>query len=83
MLTSARIADASRVHVIDAADVPNPNWLRPGAVGAGQQAFGDAMLKVHAVVLIPSVVSTDTRLHPPIRAGAWRRPVAARPFVTP
>jgi RES domain-containing protein len=57
VLTSARIADAGRAHIVNPADVPNPNWLRPGAVGAGQQAFGDAMMKAHPFVLIPSVVS--------------------------
>jgi hypothetical protein len=31
VLTSARIIDASKAHVMAAADVPNPNWLRPGA----------------------------------------------------
>jgi len=58
ILTWARITDARQVHVVTAADVPNPNWLRPGAVGAGQQAFGDALVKAHAFVFIPSVVST-------------------------
>lgn len=60
VLTSARVADASQAYVVNPADVPNPNWLRPGAVSAGQQAFGDAMLKVHAFVLIPSVVSVHS-----------------------
>jgi RES domain-containing protein len=57
VLTSARIADAGNVRVIQAADLPNPNWLRPGAVSAGQQAFGDALLRAHPFVLIPSTVS--------------------------
>lgn len=60
VLTSARIVDAGRAHVVNPADVPNPNWLRPGAVGGGQQAFGDAMLKAYPFVLIPSVVSTHS-----------------------
>jgi RES domain-containing protein len=60
VLTAARIADADRVRVVDAAEVPNPNWLRPGAVSAGQQAFGDAMLKAHPFVLVPSAVSTHS-----------------------
>ena len=60
VLTSARIADASRAHVVNPADIPNPNWLRPSAVSAGQQAFGDAMLKRHPFVLIPSVVSVHS-----------------------
>jgi RES domain-containing protein len=57
VLTWARIVDAKRVHVVDASQLPNPNWLRPGALGAGQQAFGDGLLKAHAFVLFPSVVS--------------------------
>jgi RES domain-containing protein len=57
VMTSARIIDPGRVHIIEAADVPNPNWLAPGTVSAGQQAFGDALLRDHAFVLIPSVVS--------------------------
>lgn len=60
VLTSARIADTGNVHVVNAADVPNPNWLRPGVVSAGQQAFGDALLKAHPFVLLPSVVSTHS-----------------------
>ena len=60
VLTSARIADAGQVHVINPADVPNPNWLRPGAVSAGQQSFGDVLLKAHPFVLIPSVVSSHS-----------------------
>jgi RES domain-containing protein len=56
-----RIAlDAAGAHVVDPADVPNPNWLRPGTVSAGQQAFGAALLSKHPVVLIPSVVSTHS-----------------------
>jgi RES domain-containing protein len=60
VLTSARIMDAGLVHIVTAADQPNPNWTRPGVPGAGQMAFGDALLKMHAFVLIPSVVSTHS-----------------------
>jgi RES domain-containing protein len=60
VLTWARITDASHAHVVSAQDVPNPNWLRPGAISAGQQAFGDAMLKAHPFVLIPSAVSAHS-----------------------
>jgi RES domain-containing protein len=60
VLTSARIAEPSRAIVVTAASVPNPNWLRPGAVGAGQQAFGDALLRASPLVLIPSVVSSHS-----------------------
>lgn len=54
------IRDPTRVHVIDVASIPNGNWLRPGTVSAAQQAFGDALLKAHPLVLIPSVVSTHS-----------------------
>ena len=60
VLTSARISDAARVNVVKTTDISNPNWLRPGTVSAGQQTFGDALLKVHAFILIPSVVSTHS-----------------------
>jgi RES domain-containing protein len=60
VLTSARIDDPNLAHIVEVADVPNPNWLRPGAVSAGQQAFGDALLRAHAFVLIPSVVSAHS-----------------------
>jgi RES domain-containing protein len=60
ILTRARIVDVSKIHVVDAAKIPNPNWLKPGAVSGGQQAFGDAMLKKHPFVLIPSVVSSHS-----------------------
>lgn len=58
VLTAATIGALSSVHVVDPASVPNPNWLRPGIPGAGQQAFGDALLARHDFVLIPSAVST-------------------------
>ena len=60
VLTRARIADPGRVHVVNPADVPDPNWLRPGALSAGQQRFGDELLKNHAFVFLPSVVSAHS-----------------------
>jgi len=60
VLTAARIMDVSQAHVVTPAAVPNPNWLRPGAVSAGQQLFGDTLLRAHPFVLIPSVVSTHS-----------------------
>lgn len=59
-LTAATILDPSRVHVVQPEDVPNPNWLRPGIPGAGQQAFGDGLLAAHAFVAIPSTVSSHS-----------------------
>lgn len=60
VLTAATIRDPGQIHVVQPADVPNPNWLRPVIPSAGQQAFGDALLARHAFVLIPSVVSTHS-----------------------
>jgi RES domain-containing protein len=60
VLTAATILDPTHVHVVQAADVPNPNWVRPGIPSAGQQAFGDALLARHRFVLMPSAVSTQS-----------------------
>jgi RES domain-containing protein len=60
ILTSARIINVKDVHAVPAASMPNPNWLRPGVPSAGQQAFGDSLLKKHRFILIPSVVSTHS-----------------------
>lgn len=57
VLTAVTIDDPARVRVVRPAEVPNPNWLRPGIPGAGQQAFGDALLARHAFVAVPSAVS--------------------------
>ncbi|EDQ03525.1 hypothetical protein OIHEL45_20091 [Sulfitobacter indolifex HEL-45] len=56
-LTSARVIDLNDVHVLDVSDIPNSNWLVPGAHGPGQKSFGDELLKDHIFVLIPSTVS--------------------------
>ena len=55
VLTSARIVDAKYVHVVPG--IPNPNWLNPGTLSAGQQSFGNMLLKTHRFILLPSVVS--------------------------
>jgi RES domain-containing protein len=57
-LVEIEIIDPAQVHVLDAAAIPNPHWLRPGAAGAGQQAFGDALLVAHPMLVLPSVVSS-------------------------
>jgi RES domain-containing protein len=59
-LTALRIIDPGDIHIVQAADLPNPNWLRSGLPSAGQQAFGDALLKAHRFVLVPSVVSPNS-----------------------
>jgi len=60
VLTSLGIASTAAIHVVHPVDVPNPNWLRPGTVTVGQQQFGDALLRRHTFILIPSVVSTHS-----------------------
>lgn len=59
-LLGITISAPERVHVVDLASIPNAAWLRPGAVSAGQQAFGDALLAQHPLVIVPSVVSPRT-----------------------
>ncbi|MEO8136292.1 MAG: RES domain-containing protein, partial [Betaproteobacteria bacterium] len=60
VLTAALIRDVSAVRVVEPGEVPNPDWLRPGAPSAGQSAFGDNLLSAHPFVLIPSVVSSHS-----------------------
>ena len=60
VLTAVNISDASSVHVVDPAAIPNPNWLRPGIPGAGQQAYGDQLLSEHKFIAIPSAVSAHS-----------------------
>lgn len=47
VLTAAVLADISAVHVVDPASIPS----------AGQQSFGDDLLRRHRFVAIPSAVS--------------------------
>jgi RES domain-containing protein len=56
-LSCLDIGDPRAVHVVEPHAVPNRNWLVPGTVSANQQAFGDALLARHPLVVIPSVVS--------------------------
>ncbi len=60
VLTAMVVTKPSAIHVVRPAGVPNPNWLRPGMPGAGQQAFGDDLLGKHQFVLLPSTVSAHS-----------------------
>lgn len=60
VLTALRVMDPADLHVVPPEAVPNPNWLHPGTPSHGQQAFGDALLRDHAFILIPSVVSSHS-----------------------
>ena len=57
VLTALTIPNPAAVHVVDPASLPNPNWLRPGIPGAGQQSHGNQLLSQHKFVVIPSAVS--------------------------
>lgn len=57
VMTSAMVVDPADVHVLDVGKIPNPNWLVPGSHGPGQREFGDALLRDHPFILIPSTVS--------------------------
>lgn len=59
-MVRATVPDLTSVHRVKPEDVPNPNWLRPGDPSVYQQGFGDDLLKKHGVVVIPSVVSTNS-----------------------
>lgn len=59
-LLQIRISRPDKAHVLDPATVPNKGWLRPGAVSAGQQAFGNALLDLHPLLVVPSVVSAHS-----------------------
>jgi RES domain-containing protein len=60
VLTSISIADPGAIEVIWPDGVPNSNWLVPGTPGAGQQHFGDQLLKTRRVFIIPSVISRES-----------------------
>ncbi len=60
VLTALDITEPTNVQIVQPAAIPNPNWLRPGIAGAGQQAFGDELLARHKFLLIPSTVSTHS-----------------------
>lgn len=73
VITAATIVDVLEVHIAKSDDVPNPNWLRPGIPSAGQQAFGDDLLRSHRFVAIPSAVSTHSwnLIFDPIKAAGF------------
>ncbi|MFM2059727.1 MAG: hypothetical protein RLY71_4112 [Pseudomonadota bacterium] len=54
------LIDLAGVRIVAPADIPNPNWLRPGTVSRNQQRFGDDLLDRHPLVVVPSVVSTHS-----------------------
>lgn len=60
VMTCFALPEPGAVHVVEPAEVPNPNWLTPGPPSAGQQAFGDSLLARHGMVALPSAVSRNS-----------------------
>ena len=60
VLTALELTDVSVIHVVQPQSVPNPNWLVPGIPSAGQQAFGDELLRRHKFIIVPSAVSSHS-----------------------
>lgn len=90
VLTAIEITEPSSVHVVQPADVPNANWLKPGMPSAGQQAFGDELLGKRKFVLVPSTVSNfswNLVFVASRAAGAyslrWQEPFALDPRLHP
>jgi RES domain-containing protein len=73
VITAARIPDIAGVHIVNRDDVPNSNWLRPGIPSAGQQEFGDELLRRYRFVAIPSAVSTHSwnLIFDPLKAAGF------------
>jgi RES domain-containing protein len=82
VITAARILDIAEIHIVNRDDPPNPNWLRPGTPSAGQQAFGDQLLRNHRFVAIPSAVSTHSwnLIFDPLKASGFYRVELQEPF---
>lgn len=82
VLTSATILDPADVHMVQPADLPNPNWLRSGVPGAGQQSFGDGLLAKYPFVAIPSAVSAYSwnLVFDPAKASGRYAPRCQEPF---
>ncbi len=82
VITAARIADVGEVHIVKHDAVPNSNWLRPGVPSAGQQAFGDNLLRRHRFVAIPSTVSTHSwnLIFDPLKAAGFYSLEFQEPF---
>jgi RES domain-containing protein len=74
-LIEFEVTDPSMVHVVEPAAIPNPNWLRPGSISAGQQDYGRALIEAHPFVLVPSVISSNSwnlLVNPVTAAGMFR-----------
>ncbi len=78
VLTSLVIHEPKSVYVVRPEHLPNPNWLlHSGRPSEGQQEYGDALLKKHKVILIPSAVSRHS-WNLIFLGGARRKPYALK-----
>lgn len=57
VLSTARIEDGSKIHVVRPEGIPDPVWFLPATPSEDQQAFGLKLMQKHAFVAIPSAVS--------------------------
>jgi len=74
VLTAFEMPDSKDILVVRTEDVPNPAWLVPGSPGAGQQAYGEQLLRKHPFVAIPSAVSKHSWnlfFNPKLAAGKY------------
>jgi len=60
VLTAVKIIDPAAVHVVQPPDIPDPAWLHPGVETPAQRAYGDDLLAEHGIIVLPSVVSTES-----------------------
>ena len=57
VLTAFEVLDPGDVHVVPPDAVPNPRWLASAQAGAGQRRWGEALMRDHPFVALPSTVS--------------------------
>jgi RES domain-containing protein len=85
VLSEIRI-DAAGIVLVARDDVPNPAWLHPGALSAGQQAFGDGLLNARGMFMAPSVVSNrswNLIFDPEVAAGRYALKAQERLAIDP
>jgi RES domain-containing protein len=83
-LTALEITDPTRVHIVEVATIAsiNRNWLGLGYPSAGQQQFGDNLLRQKDFIVIPSTVTAHSwnLIFEPNRAAGGYKVVLQDPF---
>jgi RES domain-containing protein len=59
-LICARLTKLEMVKVLEPHDFPNPAWLRQGVLNPNQHAFAAQHMQTHAVLVVPSAVSSKS-----------------------